>query len=247
MTHDSKQCSSDANHARTLLDVVVASCPWKTTLHVKQWHTTVASQSEPEQPEKPFGARISEHRKGSPPKLLKSFAQRKPPRGGPKGRYPRSGVVSLVVTAEQSIATERRIGSVLKSSRFGRRRLNRVVRRQRGKRMGRRTEASPLPRSPTCGTWLAPPAVQAPWGGPVVAHWVGVHQLDSIVCRNGIMMISHYIHSDEARGRAPLRADDHRWKPGAWWPSCHGDSDISSPDYSWPDRSLKRKRRRSNR
>jgi len=36
---------------------------------------------------------------------------------------------SLVVfSAEQSIATERRIGSVLKSSLFVRRRLNRIVR-----------------------------------------------------------------------------------------------------------------------
>ena len=42
--------------ALALLDVVVAACEWATFPHVKQWHTTVASQSLHEQPEKPFGA-----------------------------------------------------------------------------------------------------------------------------------------------------------------------------------------------
>jgi len=42
--------------ALALLDVVVGSVQWTTFLHVKQWHTTAASQSVREQPEKRFGA-----------------------------------------------------------------------------------------------------------------------------------------------------------------------------------------------
>ena len=45
--------------ALALLDVVVAPYQWTTFPHVKQWHTTVASQSLHEWTEKPFGASTS--------------------------------------------------------------------------------------------------------------------------------------------------------------------------------------------